>query len=181
MSQHYNYNGKERSFARAQGLISALLTMAVLTSLGANNELATGLFSVCLTMSHSFHFWYFAIRTQLGSPRKLYKILTGPYRPMFWPAPLLIAYSAAGVGYPSLFWFTSKAIAGEPLGTLDKVTLILFWSLFVYFYADRLASDLFVIKFDVQRVVYSTTLLLGLVTSMLYSGLIQSLMEHTCL
>lgn len=174
----YSYNGKERSLARKQGLVSALLTMAVLTSLGAGNKVVTGVFSAFLFAAHLSHFWYFAIKTTLGSPRELYEILTGPYRPLFWPAPLFIAYSAGIVAYSVLFWFTYKAVLGENLGNADKVTLIVFWSVFVYFYTDRLVSDIFLIEFRASRVAYSASLLVGLGASMFYSGLIQSLMNQ---
>ena len=180
----YSYQGKERSFARAQGLTSAILTMAVLVSIGAELKSMTALLAVLLTIAHIFHFWYFAIKTALGSPRNLYSILTGPHRPMFWPAPLFIAYSAGSVAYPALFWFTYKAVeigsGGGDLGSLEKVTLIIFWSIFMYFYTDRLVSEVFIIKFKFQtgQALYTSSLLVASSTSMYYSGLIQSLMKE---
>ena len=41
--------------------------MSILVSVGAKSNL-TGLLSVLLSFAHIFHFWYFAIRTDLGSP-----------------------------------------------------------------------------------------------------------------
>lgn len=181
------YQGKERSFARAQGLVSAILTMAVLVSIGAERKSMTGFLAVLLSINHISHFWYFAIKTDLGSPRQLYAILTGPHRPMFWPAPLLIAYSAASVGYPALFWLTYKAVmiggggsGDEVFGNLEKVTLIIFWSIFIYFYTDRLVSDVFFLKFELRtgRALYAAGLLVAMSTSMHYSGLIQSLVSE---
>lgn len=101
----YSYNGKERSLARKQGLVSALLTMAVLTSLGAGNKVATGVFSALLFAAHLSHFWYFAIKTTLGSPRELYEILTGPYRPCFGPL-LSLLRTQPGLR-PTPFYFGS--------------------------------------------------------------------------
>ena len=172
------YNGKERSYARAQGLTSAVLTMSVLVSIGSGNKTMTGVLSALLTTAHVNHFWYFAIKTDLGSPRQLYAILAGPHRPMFWPAPLLIAYSAASMAYPALFWFTYKAALGDGVfGKMEKGTLILFWSIFIYFYLDRLASDVFIIRSGLHsvRVLYTVCLLVALSASMYYSGLVQSL------
>jgi hypothetical protein len=174
----YEYQGNERSFARAQGLVSAILTLSVLVSVGAESNTMTGLFSVLLSFAHSFHFWYFAIRTDLGSPHQLYLILTGPRRPLFWPAPLLIAYAAAVMAYPALFWVTYKSLVtggAEAFGSVEKATLIFFWSIFIYFYTDRLVSDVFIVKFEFGRVLYTTVLLFALGGSMSYSGLIQSM------
>lgn len=173
----YPYQGKERSFARAQGLVSAILTMSVLVSIGAGSKSATARLAVLLSIAHTYHFQYFAIKTNLGSPHQLYSILTGKHRPLFWPAPLLIAYSAATVAYPALFWFTYKAVSDGVFGSIEKLTLITFWSIFIYFYTDRLVSDVFMIKFQIRRVLYSGSLLVALISSMYYSGLIQSMME----
>lgn len=174
----YTYQGTERSIARAQGLVSAILTMSVLVSIGVGHNTTTASLAVLLSIAHVTHFWYFAIRTNLGSPHHLYLILTGQRRPMFWPAPLLIAYSAASVAYPALFWFTYKAVIGDDFESLEKLTLITFWSIFIYFYTDRLVSDVFIIKFQPRRVLYSASLLVALSASMYYSGLIQSMLEE---
>ena len=157
----------------------------MLVSVGVEHKLTTAVLAVLMCIAHVFHFWYFAIRTSLGSPCNLYVILTGPHCPMFWPAPLVIAYSAASVAYTALLWFTYTAVAiassddsDDDFGIIAKVTLILFWSIFVYFYTDRLVSDVFVIKFKSETVgqaVYTSSLLLAFSASMYYSGLLQSL------
>jgi len=73
---------------------------------------------------------------------------------LFWPAPLLIAYAAGAVAYPALFYFTYKSllVGPERFGIIEKGTLVLFWSIFVYFYTDRLVSDVFIVKFEFNRV-----------------------------
>ena len=130
--------------------------MLVLVSVGAKSSL-TGPLSVLLSFSHTFHFWYFAILTDLGTPSQLYSILTGLRRPMFWPAPLLIAYAAGAMAYPALFYFTYTSLLLGPggFGNIEKGTLVFFWSIFIYFYTDRLVSDVVIVNFEFNRVLYT--------------------------
>jgi hypothetical protein len=176
MTSHYAYLGDERSFARAQGLMSAILTMAVLVSMRSGK--LTRPLTVLLCLTHLSHFYYFAIQTDLGYPDTLFEILTGPHRPMFWPAPLLIAYSAGVAAYSGLLMCTWRAIRGKPFGTTtEKLGLLLFWSIFIYFYTDRLVSDMFVVQFEAGRVLYSSSILVALGWSLRHSGLIEGIMQ----
>jgi hypothetical protein len=177
MQYQYEYYGEERSHARTQGLVSAILTMLVVASLRGRPRKFTRVLAAALCLNHLNHFYYFSIRTNLGHPSELHAILTGPHRPMFWPAPLLIAYGAAAAAYPALLFWTLKALKGEQFGTKENLSLILFWSIFVYFYTDRFVSDIFFVEFDAGRVLYTASILLGLGSSMHYSRLVGSVMQ----
>lgn len=42
--------------------------------------------------------------------------VSGPWRPIFWPAPLLVAYAAGAMAYPALFYFTYTSLLLGPGG-----------------------------------------------------------------